>query len=149
MACLWFMRASLVGHGAVFKFDAVGSFERVLATCSGRGEALIQPMLDEATAVERDDEIWTLGEGDVSFRSARKTVKLTMPRACDLVLRAFRAASEREISIGDSLDMWIITRSAEEDERSPSTPDESASRRSAKWLKNSRIIKKSYALPRH
>ena len=42
----------IIGHGAVYKYDAVGSVERVRAACSGTGASLIQPMLDTITGME-------------------------------------------------------------------------------------------------
>lgn len=39
------------GYGALYSYDAVGSFERLRAVCVGKGEALMQPMLDELTKV--------------------------------------------------------------------------------------------------
>jgi len=34
-----------LGHGAIYHYDALGSFERVMASCAGKGEHLIQPIL--------------------------------------------------------------------------------------------------------
>lgn len=80
----------------------------MLAACSGKGEQMVQPMLDEATALEQDDELWALSEEEGVFCSHRKAVSLSSDEAKDLVLRAFRAAAEREISVGDGLHMRII-----------------------------------------
>lgn len=46
------------GRGALYKYDAVGSHERVTATCSGKAEHLLQPMLDEISNLEVDDALW-------------------------------------------------------------------------------------------
>ena len=43
----------LLGHGALYRYDAVGSYERVRAVCVGKGEKLIQPLLDEMTNMEQ------------------------------------------------------------------------------------------------
>ena len=40
------------GHGALYRYDAVGSYERVRAVCVGKGEKLIQPLLDEITKMD-------------------------------------------------------------------------------------------------
>ena len=48
----------LEGRGAVYKYDAIGSCERVTATCCGKAEHLIQPLLDEITDLEGDDALW-------------------------------------------------------------------------------------------
>jgi 20S proteasome subunit beta 6 len=46
------------GRGAVYKYDAIGSCERVTATCSGKAEHLIQPLLDDISNLEGDDALW-------------------------------------------------------------------------------------------
>ena len=44
---------TVAGQGALYRYDAVGSYERVRAVCAGRGEKLIQPLLDEITDMEK------------------------------------------------------------------------------------------------
>merc|ERR1711916_156253 len=34
------------GNGAIYSYDAVGSYERTNSSCQGSGQALIQPLLD-------------------------------------------------------------------------------------------------------
>ena len=110
------------GCGALYRYDAVGSFERVRAVCCGKGEKLIQPLLDEITGMEADESLFAFPQLDgtqsrasfdaTSFDTA--THNLNVDEACALVVRAFQAAAEREISIGDGIDMCII-QTAEED----------------------------------
>jgi len=124
-----------LGTGAVYRYDAVGSSERVAAACSGEGEKMIQPILDELTNMEEDNALWEIaGEGENAFISTTisdvrqdigtehesdELLGITGPRrshcvgldcdkACDVVVRAFQAAAEREISVGDGLDVWIL-----------------------------------------
>jgi 20S proteasome alpha/beta subunit len=142
------------GTGAVYRYDAVGSSERVAAVCSGKGEHLIQPILDEITHMEADDSLWELSnEGENAFLSGASGVKspflgsavtgevvgnivkgssdvehgagvgkrrlcvnLTEQEACDVVVRAFRAAAEREISIGDGVEVWVVRRKSRMEE---------------------------------
>ena len=56
------------GHGCVFTFDAVGSFERVAATAVGGGQALALPILDAILERARADAFkggsWAPGEED-------------------------------------------------------------------------------------
>lgn len=104
------------GCGALYRYDAVGSFERVRAVCCGKGEKLIQPLFDEVTGMEADDALFAFPQLDgtesrVSFDSTSfntATHNLNVDEACALIVRAFKAAAEREISIGDGIDMCII-----------------------------------------
>lgn len=50
---LFYLNYTIKGQGALYRYDAVGSYERVRAVCAGRGEKLIQPMLDEITEMEK------------------------------------------------------------------------------------------------
>lgn len=162
--------------GALYKYDPLGSFERLVATCSGKGEKMIQTMLDEHTLMNADDSLWpdlsnshtnflhnanpisstTVhmtgstadneerpsgpkneggpsghdneerpsghergverdqgrgsrrgGEGGSTWRSGIPR-ELGRDEAVELVVKAFRAAAEREITIGDGIDIWIL-----------------------------------------
>lgn len=95
------------GHGALYNYDAVGSFERVKASCVGKGQQLIQPMLDEISCMDEDDALW-----DLSGKSEGKSpfLELKEDEAVNLVKKAFLAAAEREISIGDGAEIYIISR---------------------------------------
>lgn len=103
------------GAGALYRYDAVGSFERVRAVCAGKGEQLIQPSLDRLTNMEEDQESWQMGlnefESDV-FESqgveATFVDDLSVQEAIDIIVKSFQSASEREISIGDGLDVMVI-----------------------------------------
>jgi 20S proteasome alpha/beta subunit len=147
-----------IGRGAVYRYDAVGSSERVAAVCCGKGEHLIQPLLDEVTGMEEDLSLWELApDGENAFLStslhaeagtsdqhsvtdngdpnedtsninilrgptvaiakAGPYVHLALKEACDLVVRAFRAAAEREITIGDGLEMWVVTKADQAGDR--------------------------------
>jgi 20S proteasome alpha/beta subunit len=66
------------GHGALYRYDAVGSFERVQAVCAGKGEKLIQPLLDEITDMEADedlDSLWSFSSAEDSFISKEYSSK--------------------------------------------------------------------------
>jgi len=118
------------GRGALFRFDAVGSFERVRAACIGKGEQLIQPMLDEVSNMEEDGALWIMNaEGDAFLDSQTAAAAaqggrqesaidtLTEQQAFELVVKAFRAAAEREISIGDGVDIWLISKDSKDIKR--------------------------------
>jgi len=101
-------------QGSVYRFDSVGSFERVCATCTGKGEQLIQPMLDEATESDRSDDsaLWIIdAQGDTfTSKNPASRTNLSIDDACKLVVKAFQAAAEREITIGDGVEIVISTR---------------------------------------
>lgn len=133
------------GIGAVYRYDAVGSFERVRTACAGKGEKLIQPFLDEIGNLDADDSLWEEfnSENDKASRTtfdplfaanilqgastvanaypleiddgldniakckSKPYLDISEDDACKLVVRSFLAASEREISVGDGLEIWI------------------------------------------
>ena len=139
----------------MYRYDAVGSFERIRAVCAGKGERLIQPMLDELSLMDADDSLW----GDMSvdplaivstgsmiaspthpnvihlkdldrtdkvifsincppstisdlstIKRPKYCIDLNIEEACQLVRNVFTSAAEREISVGDGLDVWILHR---------------------------------------
>jgi 20S proteasome alpha/beta subunit len=55
------------GRGAVYKYDAIGSCEKVTATCCGKAEHLIQPLLDEISDLEGDDALWEVNPTNIFF----------------------------------------------------------------------------------
>jgi 20S proteasome subunit beta 6 len=104
------------GHGALYRYDAIGSFERVPSFCVGKGERLIQPLLDN---VRRG--FYPLSKPALDCGSPQHSViessdsnsncfveGLTVDAACNIILKAFQAAAEREITVGDGLEMFII-----------------------------------------
>ena len=110
------------GSGALYRYDAVGSFERVRAVCAGKGEQLIQPILDEITDMEEDETLFLFPaqlSSDLTTTTSttslgtggRRTTghkELDVEEACEVIVRAFKAAAEREISIGDGIDLVIV-----------------------------------------
>jgi 20S proteasome alpha/beta subunit len=160
--------AKMSHGGALYRYDAVGSFERTAAVCAGPAEQLIQPMLDRlvegvegaaaedlmdiraevnsstdqnsnpaagaAAAVNADTEtdtglreahsfdkaktrpshLWQIEPAMQVFEeedpNAHVCKGLSAAKAVRLVLRAFQAAAEREISVGDGLDVVLMRR---------------------------------------
>lgn len=82
------------GKGAVYTYDAVGSFERVEYAAQGSGQKLIIPLLD-----------------DLVGRRNRTDAKapLTVAEAIELIKECFVTAGERDIYTGDSVDIVIVT----------------------------------------
>lgn len=83
------------GKGAVFTYDAVGSFERVQYAAQGAGQKLIIPLLDDL-----------VGRKNRTDHSA----PLTADEAVEMIKEAFITAGERDIYTGDAVDIVLITR---------------------------------------
>lgn len=83
------------GKGAVYSYDPVGCIERLQYSCSGAGEPILQPFLDNQVAH------FTLSE-DV------EKPKLTIERATSLIKDAFRFAAERETTTGDQVYVVVV-----------------------------------------
>lgn len=94
----------LTGHGWSYGYDAIGSHERVRAVCSGTGQTLLQPVLDN----------------QVEFRQMSESAKkeeLPLEPCVELVKDAFTSAGERDIYTGDTLEICKITASGIEIEK--------------------------------
>lgn len=81
------------GRGAVYTYDAVGSFERTKYACQGSGQKLIIPYLDNV----------------VGFKSRTDEPKpLTVADAVNIAKDAFITAAERQIYVGDAIKIFVI-----------------------------------------
>mmetsp|Transcript_16825 Transcript_16825/g.46392 ORF Transcript_16825/g.46392 Transcript_16825/m.46392 type:complete len:220 (-) Transcript_16825:175-834(-) len=88
------------GHGAVYNYDAIGSYERSGYFCQGSGKELIQPVLD--------NQLQAASPLLVPPKNTLTT--LPLDKALDLVKDAFVSAGERDIYTGDEVDIMIVTR---------------------------------------
>lgn len=92
----------------MYGYDAVGSFERVRVACAGGGLSIIQPVLDRLDAAS----------GKVAGGGAEQTVvAVGLEEALTLVKRAFVAGGERDISLGDEVEIVVVTREGPRRER--------------------------------
>ncbi|GFR51069.1 hypothetical protein Agub_g13393 [Astrephomene gubernaculifera] len=88
------------GRGAVYNYDAIGSYERSGYFCQGSGKELIQPVLDNQ-----------LRAASPLLLPPRSTITaLPLEQALDLVKDAFVSAGERDIYTGDKVEILIITK---------------------------------------
>lgn len=92
------------GKGAVFTYDAVGSFERVGYAAQGAGQKLIIPLLDNVV-------------GGKNRRDLAGAPKLTLEQAIELAKEAFVTAGERDIYTGDAVEIFAITKAGVSSQR--------------------------------
>jgi len=81
------------GKGAVYGYDAVGSFERTQYVAEGTGSALMMSALDN------------------QLRQSHQSIKRTPPskeETIDLVKDIITSAAERDIYTGDSADIFVV-----------------------------------------
>lgn len=94
----------MTGHGWSYGYDAIGSHEKVRAVCSGTGQNLLQPILDN----------------QVEFRqmsAEAKKEELQLGPCVELVKDAFTSACERDIYTGDMVEICKVTREGVEIEK--------------------------------
>ena len=87
------------GRGAIYTYDAIGSFERVGFGCQGSGKELIQPVLDNQLKAS----------SPLVLPPRPWLSSLPLEKAVDLVKDAFVSAGEREIYTvreGEVVYMW-------------------------------------------
>lgn len=90
------------GDGAVYSFDPLGSYDREPSRAAGHASELLVPFLDNQVSFEN--------QLDPETGKYRERVNLDLKTAIDLVKDAFTGAAERQIKIGDTLEIFILTK---------------------------------------
>ena len=88
------------GKGAVYTYDAVGSYERVGYAAQGAGQKLIIPLLDNIVG----------GKNRLDRGFGGAPPPLSLAEAQQLAVEAFITAGERDIYTGDAVEVFSITR---------------------------------------
>lgn len=98
MRCLFALTSQSppTGHGWSYGYDAIGSHEKVRAVCSGTGQSLLQPVLDNQVEFRQTSE-------EIS------TEELPLEPCVELIKDAFTSAGERDIYTGDTVEICRVT----------------------------------------
>lgn len=91
------------GTGAVYSFDPVGSYERESCRAAGSAQSLVQPFLD--AMINGKNQLPPPGEAP---RSHLERSNLPLDRVLGLVTDAFTGATEREIAVGDMMELYVV-----------------------------------------
>lgn len=103
------------GTGAVYSFDPVGSYEREASRAAGHASALLVPFLDS--------QVRFANQVDPDTGKPRKVHELPLEQVLNLVRDAFTGAAERQIQVGDTLEIAIITKDGLRKEEFPLRKD--------------------------
>merc|ERR1712018_514884 len=82
------------GVGALYGYDAIGSYERILSGAQGSGNTLVMSFLDN----------------QVHFKTHPHNKKdLNCDEALELIKSTMTSVTERDISTGDKCEIMIVT----------------------------------------
>lgn len=88
------------GEGCLYSFDPIGSYEREASRAAGHASALLIPFLD--------NQVRYANQIDPATGEPRKQAPLDRETTIRLVKDAFTGAAERQIQVGDELEIVVI-----------------------------------------
>lgn len=103
------------GKGAVYSFDPVGSYERQTCHAGGAAASLITPFLD--------NQVDFKNQYDPATGLPKTRVDLPRDTVIDIIRDAFSSATERQIGVGDYLQIVIVTKDGIEKQLFPLKKD--------------------------
>ena len=104
------------GKGALYSYDPVGSYEREQCRAAGSAASLIMPFLDNQVNFKNQ---YIAGSGKGHDLVARQAEALPRQEVEKLVKDAFTSAAERQIEVGDGLQVLIVTKGGIEEHHYP------------------------------
>ncbi|KAL9096226.1 MAG: hypothetical protein Q9165_001749 [Trypethelium subeluteriae] len=108
------------GKGALYSYDPVGSYEREQCRAAGSASSLIMPFLDNQVNFKNQ---YVPGSGVGHALEQRVPEPLPRGDVEQLVKDAFTSATERQIEVGDGLQIMTITKDGIEEVYSPLKKD--------------------------
>lgn len=103
------------GVGALYSYDPVGSYERESCRAAGAASSLITPFLDNQVNLKNQYDPSSGAGLEKVMRTPQPLDRTTVEQ---LVSDAFSGAAERQIEVGDGLQMFIITKDGIEEKYS-------------------------------
>lgn len=98
----------------VVQSDVLGSYEELLVSSCGKGQSMIDPILDEVRSKyvvneSGGSDLWRFDDVSGKYVSEnRPFLNISKVEAYNVIEQCFLAASQREISLGDSVDVFLL-----------------------------------------
>lgn len=102
---------SISGHGCLYSYDPIGSFERVPCAVQGKSRAMILPLLDQAISTSSDfDSLWKFDEESTSFVSTGKEyADISCREATSILVEQLISVGWNDnYNIGDNIELKIM-----------------------------------------